>query len=236
MLSLNDVGASYGSVKVLRGVNLTLEAGQILALLGRNGAGKTTTIRAVMGLMDRVTGSIRLDNVELVGLAAHNIPAHGVACVPQGRRLFPALTVEENLRMGLLAGSSESLDRLDWVLNLFPALKQRYRTPARSLSGGEQQMVAMGRALCSGPKVLLLDEPSEGLQPSLVDRMLETISELRSTGVAMLLVEQKVEAALRVADDIAFIENGVVCAHATAEMLRNDPEPLVRYVGVRRSG
>lgn len=235
MLSLNDLSASYGRVEVLRGVNLEVKRGQILGLLGRNGAGKTTTLRAVMGLMDRIAGSIRVEDVELIGMPPHRIPGQGVAYVPQGRRLFPALTVEENLRMGLLAGASESPERLEWVLSLFPALKQRLRTLARALSGGEQQMVAMGRALCSGPKVLLLDEPSEGLQPSLVDRLLETVSELRATGVAMLLVEQKVEAALRVADNVAFIENGVVCEQATVQSLRNNPEPLVRYVGVRHS-
>lgn len=234
MLSLHGIHASYGRVEVLHGVSLELSPGRILGLLGRNGAGKTTTIRAILGLVDRLEGSIRLDDQELVGLAPHLIPRHGIAYVPQGRRLFPALSVEENLRMGLLAGGGDSADRLAWVLDLFPALKERRGTPAASLSGGQQQMVAMGRALCTNPRVLLLDEPSEGLQPSLVDRILDTISELRSTDVAMLLVEQKVEAALRVADHIAFIENGVICEHATVASLRQDPEPLTRYVGVRQ--
>ncbi len=236
MLTLENVCAAYGRVEVLHDVSLELEPGRVLGLLGRNGAGKTTTLRAIMGLVDGLSGSIRIGTTELVGLAPHRIPAHGIAYVPQGRRLFPALTVEENLRIGLLVGGGESAERLGWVLDLFPALKGRLRTPARALSGGQQQMVAMGRALCTEPRVLLLDEPSEGLQPSLVDRILETISELRATGVAMLLVEQKVEAALRVADRIAFIENGSVCAHTTPESLGRDPDPLVRYVGVRRAG
>ena len=233
MLRLENVRAGYGRVEVLHGVDLTLEPGRILGLLGRNGAGKTTTIRAIMGLVDNLRGSIRIDGTELAGLAPHRVPDHAIAYVPQGRRLFPEMTVEENLRLGALAGRGESANRLDFVLNLFPVLAERMHTPARRLSGGQQQMVAMARALASGPRVLLLDEPTEGLQPSLVERILETVVGLRSTGTTMLLVEQKVEAALAVADRIAFIENGRIREHATPESLARDPEPLVRYVGVR---
>ena len=234
MLCLENVRAGYGRVEVLHGVDLTLEPGRILGLLGRNGAGKTTTIRAIMGLVDDLRGSIRIGGTELTGVAPHRVPGHGIAYVPQGRRLFPEMTVEENLRLGVLAGRGESADRLAFVLDLFPVLKERLHTTARRLSGGQQQMVAMARALASGPRVLLLDEPTEGLQPSLVDRILDTISELRATGTTMLLVEQKVEAALAVADRIAFIENGRIREHATPESLARDSEPLVRYVGVRR--
>ena len=236
MLALEDVRAGYGRVEVLHGVDLALEPGRILGLLGRNGAGKTTTVRAIMGLVDGLRGSIRIDGTELVGVTPHRVPGHGIAYVPQGRRLFPEMTVQENLRLGALAGRGESAERLAYLLDLFPALKDRMQTPARRLSGGQQQMVAMARALASGPRVLLLDEPTEGLQPSLVDRILEAISELRATGTTMLLVEQKVEAALAVADRIAFIENGRIRAHATPESLARDPEPLTRYVGVRRAG
>ena len=235
MLCLENVRAGYGRVEVLHGVDLALEPGRVLGLLGRNGAGKTTTIRAIMGLVDNLRGSIRIGGTELAGLAPHRIPSHGIAWVPQGRRLFPEMTVEENLRLGALAGSEgESPERLARLLDLFPALGDRLQTQARRLSGGQQQMVAMARALASGPRVLLLDEPTEGLQPSLVDRILEAISELRADGTALLLVEQKVEAALAVADRIAFIENGRIREHATPESLARDPEPLVRYVGVRR--
>ena len=236
MLALEDVRAGYGRVEVLHGVDLALEPGHILGLLGRNGAGKTTTVRAIMGLVDGLRGSIRIDGTELVGVTPHRVPGHGIAYVPQGRRLFPEMTVGENLRLGALAGRGESAERLAYLLDLFPALKDRMQTPARRLSGGQQQMVAMARALASGPRVLLLDEPTEGLQPSLVDRILEAISELRTAGTTMLLVEQKVEAALAVADRIAFIENGRIRAHATPESLARDPEPLTRYVGVRRTG
>ena len=235
MLHLENVRAGYGRVEVLHGVDLVLEPGRVLGLLGRNGAGKTTTIRAIMGLVDNLRGSIRIDGTELAGLAPHRVPGHGIACVPQGRRLFPEMTVEENLRLGALAGrEGESSERLARLLDLFPALGDRLQTQARRLSGGQQQMVAMARALASDPRVLLLDEPTEGLQPSIVDRILETVSELRAAGTTLLLVEQKVEAALAVADRIAFIENGRIRKHATAESLARDPEPLVRYVGVRR--
>ena len=233
MLHLDNVRAGYGRVEVLRGIDLVLEPGCILGLLGRNGAGKTTTIRAIMGLVDGLRGSIRIGDAELAGLPPHRIPGHGIAYVPQGRRLFPEMTVEENLRLGALAGRGESAERLDFLFDLFPVLAERMYTPARRLSGGQQQMVAMARALASGPRVLLLDEPTEGLQPSLVDRILEAVRELRTAGTTLLLVEQKVEAALAVADRIAFIENGRIREHATPESLARDPEPLIRYVGVR---
>ena len=243
MLQLDNVRAGYGRVEVLHGVDLALEPGSILGLLGRNGAGKTTTIRAIMGLVDGLRGSIRLGGTELAGVEPHRIPGHGIAWVPQGRRLFPEMTVGENLRLGMLAGrdgsaghGEDAAGRLAFTLDLFPALKERLDTPAQRLSGGQQQMVAMARALAAGPRVLLLDEPTEGLQPSYVDRILETVAELRATGTAMLLVEQKVEAALAVADRIAFIENGRIREHATAESLARDPERLTRYVGVRRAG
>ena len=235
MLHLENVRAGYGRVEVLRGVDLVLEPGRILGLLGRNGAGKTTTIRAIMGLVDGLRGSIRIEGTELVGLPPHRVPGHGLAWVPQGRRLFAEMTVEENLRLGALAGRGESAERIDFLFDLFPVLKERMHMPARRLSGGQQQMVAMARALASGPRVLLLDEPTEGLQPSLVDRILEAVSELRAAGTTLMLVEQKVEAALAVADRIAFIENGRIREHATPESLARDPEPLIRYVGVRRT-
>ena len=234
-LAIENLRAGYGGIEVLHGVDLLVESGSVLGLLGRNGAGKTTLLRTIMGLTATSGGSIRCGGSELRGLAPHRIPACGIAYVPQGRRLFAEMSVEENLRMGLLTGgSAESATRLTFALDRFPALKERLRTRAGRLSGGQQQMVAMARALATGARVLLLDEPSEGLQPSLVDRILETIGELRAEGVTMLLVEQKVEAALRVADRIAFIEQGRIREHSTPESLARNPAPLVRYVGVRR--
>lgn len=233
MLKLERIDCYYGGVQVLKGVSLQLGPGEILGLLGRNGAGKTTTLKTIMGLVRPRSGSIAFDGNELTRLAPHDIPRLGIAYVPQGRRLFAGLSVEENLRMGLLVRDSGP-DTLAWVLGLFPALAERLRQRAGTLSGGEQQMLATARALCLGPKLLLLDEPSEGLMPGLVDTLLDTIEGLKARGVAVLLVEQKVEAALRVADRIAFLENGVLRHEATPQELRADPEPLHRYLGVRR--
>ncbi len=233
MLRLNQINCYYGGVQVLKEVSLQLAPGEILGLLGRNGAGKTTTLKTIMGLVKPRSGSIDFDGSELTRLAPHDIPRLGIGYVPQGRRLFTGLSVEENLRMGLLARDSGP-ETLDWVLGLFPALTERLDQRAGTLSGGEQQMLATARALCLGPKLLLLDEPSEGLMPSLVDTLLDTIEGLKAHGVAVLLVEQKVEAALKVSDRIAFLENGALRHEATPEELSADPEPLHRYVGVRR--
>ncbi len=233
MLRLNQINCYYCGVQVLKEVSLQLATGEILGLLGRNGAGKTTTLKTIMGLVKPRSGSIEFDGSELTRLAPHDIPRLGIGYVPQGRRLFTGLSVEENLRMGLLARDSGP-ETLDWVLGLFPALTERLDQRAGTLSGGEQQMLATARALCLGPKLLLLDEPSEGLMPSLVDTLLDTIEGLKAHGVAVLLVEQKVEAALKVSDRIAFLENGALRHEATPEELTADPEPLHRFVGVRR--
>jgi branched-chain amino acid transport system ATP-binding protein len=214
-------------------VSLQVKPAEIHALLGRNGAGKTTTLKAIMGLVRCSEGSIRLDGEELTRRAAHEIPRLGLAYVPQGRRLFPRMSVAENLRMGLLAGSG-SAETMQQVLDLFPILRERLSQQAGTMSGGQQQMLAMGRALCVQPNVLLLDEPCEGLQPSLVDKILATIAQLRDRGVSVLLVEQKVDAALQVADRVSFLENGVLRHEALPVQLASDPEPLHRYVGVRR--
>jgi branched-chain amino acid transport system ATP-binding protein len=204
MLILEQLNCYYDEVHVLKDVSLRIAPGEILGLLGRNGAGKTTTLKAIMGLVKSRSGSIQLEGRELTRLNPHEIPRLGIAYVPQGRRLFPSLTVEENLRMGLLVRDRGS-ETLDWVLNLFPALKALLRQRAGTLSGGQQQMVAMARALCLEPKVLLFDEPSEGLMPSLVEKLLNTIVELKVHGVTVLLVEQNIEAALRVADRSAVL-------------------------------
>jgi branched-chain amino acid transport system ATP-binding protein len=234
MLAVSAIHCYYGSVRVVKGVSLQVAPGEIVALLGRNGAGKTTTLKAIMGLVACPSGSVHLDGVELTRLAPHAIPRLGVGYVPQGRRLFPEMSVAENLRMGLLARGSgpESLER---VFSLFPVLRARLGQRAGTLSGGEQQMLAMGRALCLEPKVLLLDEPCEGLQPSFVHKLLDTIAHLKAQGVAVLLVEQKVDAALRIADRVAFLENGVLAHEACAADLAAAPQLLERYVGVRRA-
>lgn len=232
-LALERITCAYGEAEVLHDVSLDLAPGEVLCLLGRNGAGKTTTLRAIMGLVRPRTGSIRLNGAELRRLRAYQIPRLGVAYVPQGRGLFPSLTVEENLRMGLLVkrGGPETLER---VFELFPALKERLGQRAGTLSGGEQQMVATARALCTNPTYLLMDEPTEGLMPLLVGRLLETITLLKNRGVGVLLVEQKIEAALKVADKVALMETGRVRYEATRDELLSHPEVLLKYLGVTR--
>jgi branched-chain amino acid transport system ATP-binding protein len=234
-LQLRVIDCFYGNVQVLRGLSLELAAGEVLCLLGRNGAGKTTTLKAIMGLIKPRAGRILLGETDLTRLPAHEIPRHGLAYVPQGRRLFAELTVEENLTIGLMARSS-GRQALERVLALFPILKERLRQTAGTLSGGEQEMLAVARALCVEPRVLLLDEPTEGLMPTMIAAILDTVRALKAEGVATILVEQRVEAALAVADRVAFIENGVARETATPAALRADPALLHRYVGVGLRG
>ncbi len=217
---------------VLDGVDLALARGEVLALLGRNGAGKTTLLKAAMGLVPARAGVVMLDGVDITARPAHQRARLGVAYVPQGRGLFAELSVRENLMMGVHAGVAGN-DVLARMLVLFPVLAERLDQSAGTLSGGEQQMLATARALCVGPKVLLLDEPSEGLMPSVVRQILEVIAGLRADGVAVLLVEQHIEAALGVADRVCFIENGRICAESTPAALAADPAPLRRHVGIR---
>jgi branched-chain amino acid transport system ATP-binding protein len=231
MLRLEGIVAGYGPVQVLRDFSLGLDAGEVVGLLGRNGAGKTTALKTTMGLVRPTRGSIELDGAELTRIPAHRVPKHGVAYVPQGRRLFGDLTVAENLRIGQMVRDTGP-DTLDWVLALFPILIDRMRQRAQDLSGGEQQMLAIARALCAEPKVLLMDEPTEGLMPSMVRKMIDTVAALRDRGVAVLLVEQKVEVALAVADRIVFLDHGAIVETATPDDLHADPEPLHRHLGV----
>ncbi|HSF07568.1 MAG TPA: ABC transporter ATP-binding protein [Methylomirabilota bacterium] len=232
-LRLDRINAYYGDAHILKDLSLEVASGEILGLLGRNGAGKTTTLRAIMGLVRLGAGRITLDGGDLRRLPGHEIPRRGIAYVPQGRRLFTELTVEENLTMGLLVrgGGAETREP---VLDLFPLLRERLSQRAGTLSGGEQQMLATARALCARPSIVLMDEPSEGLMPTLVERLLETIAGLRARRVGVLLVEQKVDAVLAIADRVALIENGRVVREATPAELAAEPEVLLRHVGVRR--
>jgi branched-chain amino acid transport system ATP-binding protein len=233
LLELKSITGAYGPVKAVNEVSLTVASGEILGLMGRNGAGKTTLLKAIMGLVPMRSGSLRLDGAELIGLPAHAIPRRGIAYVPQGRRLFSELTVAENLRMGLLVKDAPQ-SAAEPILDLFPILRERLSQQAGTFSGGEQQMLAVARALCAQPKVLLLDEPSEGLIPAVTHRILDTVAALRAQGVAILLVEQQVKSALRICDRIALIENGSIQHEAPAAELADDPVPLERYIGVHR--
>jgi len=232
MLQLDDVRASYGKLPVLHGVSLTLRAGEVLCLLGRNGAGKSTTLKAIMGLVQVSEGAIRLNDTDLRAVPAENVVRHGVGYVPQGRRLFGSLSVAENLEIGLMVhGSGESVR--DRVLETFPILRERMNQRAGLLSGGEQQMLAMARALCTEPSVLLLDEPTEGLQPSMIEAIRGVVRSLAAEGVAVLLVEQRIDAVLPVADRAVFMENGKSRDSVDVADLRDDPTLLHRYIGVR---
>ncbi|WP_127520443.1 ABC transporter ATP-binding protein [Mesorhizobium sp. Z1-4] len=231
VLVLDNVDAGYGEVQVLRGMSLMLRRGEVLCMLGLNGAGKTTTLKTIMGLVRASAGSIRLGERELAGLPAHEVPRAGVAYVPQGRRLFSELTVAENIEIGLMTRKHGEATR-ESVLELFPVLRERLKQRSGTLSGGEQQMLAMARALCVEPEVLLLDEPTEGLMPSMIARIRDTVAMLRERGVSTVLVEQRVDAVLPVADRVAFIENGRNRETLDVEKLRENPELVRHYVGV----
>ncbi|KQZ15395.1 urea ABC transporter ATP-binding subunit UrtE [Mesorhizobium sp. Root554] len=231
ILTISELDCFYGEVQVLHGLNLTLAKGEVLCLLGRNGAGKTTTLKAIMGLVPVAAGSIRLGDRELTGLPAHEIPKTGIAYVPQGRRLFAEMTVAENIEIGLMTRGKGKAVR-EAVLDLFPVLRERLKQRSGTLSGGEQQQLAMARALCVEPQVLLLDEPTEGLMPSMIQKIRETVAQLRGRGVSTILVEQRVDAVLSVADRVAFIENGRNRETMPVEALRADPSAVRRYVGV----
>ncbi|MCC6203682.1 MAG: ABC transporter ATP-binding protein [Hyphomicrobiales bacterium] len=231
VLTVSGLNCFYGEVQVLHDFSLGLRKGEVLCLLGRNGAGKTTALKAIMGLVPARSGSIRLGDRELTALPAHEVPRAGIAYVPQGRRLFAEMTVAENIEIGLMARGKGSATR-DAVLDLFPVLRERLKQRSGTLSGGEQQMLAMARALCVEPQVLLLDEPTEGLMPSMIAKIRETVAKLRERGVSTLLVEQRVDAVLPVADRVAFIENGRNRETANVHRLRDDPDLIRRYVGV----
>ncbi|RWM03633.1 MAG: ABC transporter ATP-binding protein [Mesorhizobium sp.] len=231
LLTISGLDCFYGEVQVLYGLDLVLNKGEVLCLFGRNGAGKTTTLKAIMGLVPAAAGSITLDGKELTGLAAHDVPKAGVAYVPQGRRLFADMTVAENIDIGLMTRRKGKQTREN-VLDLFPLLRERLKQRSGTLSGGEQQMLAMARALCLEPQVLLLDEPTEGLMPSMIAKIRETVAKLRELGVSTILVEQRVDAVLSVADRVSFIENGRNRETVDVEELRADPSAVRRYVGV----
>ena len=230
-LTIRGLDCFYGETPVLHGLDLDLRQGEVLCLLGRNGAGKTTTLKAIMGLVPARAGSIMLGGTDLTKLPAHEVPGAGVAYVPQGRRLFAEMTVAENIEIGLMTRRKGKATR-ESVLDLFPLLRDRLKQQSGTLSGGEQQMLAMARALCIEPQVLLLDEPTEGLMPSMIARIRETVARLRERGVSTILVEQRVDAVLSVADRVSFIENGRLKETVDVERLREDHALVMRYVGV----
>ncbi|MCP4071690.1 MAG: ABC transporter ATP-binding protein [Hyphomicrobiales bacterium] len=231
MLEVSDLHCAYGNVNILQGVSLSVTAGEILCLMGRNGAGKTTTLKCIMGLVRSSSGSVMLDGLEISQLPAHKIPGLGIGYIPQGRRLFSELTVAENLEIGLMTRNSGRNIR-EQVLEIFPRLRERMDQTAQTLSGGEQQMLATARALCLEPAILLLDEPTEGLQPSMIEQIRQVIISMKNEGAAVILVEQRLDAVLSIANRVTFIENGISRETVDAEKLDRDNEYLARYVGV----
>jgi branched-chain amino acid transport system ATP-binding protein len=233
LLEVDDIHTFYGNIHALKGVSLSVEQGEVVTLIGGNGAGKTTTLNTISGILRPRTGAVRLDGKDLETVAPHKIVALGVVQVPEGRRTFSRLTVEENLKMGGYTVSKQDVDEgVTRAYEMFPRLKERRSQVAGTLSGGEQQMLAMGRALMSKPKVLLLDEPSMGLAPVLVDAIFDTIRKLHAEGTTILLIEQNARMALQVADRGYVIESGAILLTDTAENLRENEEVQNSYLGI----
>ena len=234
LLSLSGVSAGYGSFQALFGVSLGIDTGEAVGVIGPNGAGKTTLMRVISGLLAPTSGEIELQGERVTGMPAHHIVAAGIAHVPENRRLFPRLSVEENLRMGayIPAARKQLSERLDWVYGLFPRLRERRRQLAGTMSGGEQQMCAIGRALMSGPKLLLLDEPSAGLAPLVVQQVFELVKRIRSSGLTVLIVEQNVQQVLRVVDRAYLLEAGTIRAAGTAADMMQSDTIKQAYLGV----
>jgi branched-chain amino acid transport system ATP-binding protein len=231
-LTLRDVNAHYGRSHVLHGVSLTLGQGRLLALLGRNGAGKTTTMLAIAGLLRASGGQISVAGQAIQHLNPEGIARMGVRLVPQGRRVFGSLSVQENLSVATQKRDIASPWSIERVYELFPALKSRHRQRAGTLSGGEQQMLVIGRALMGNPDVLLLDEPSEGLAPLIVLEVNNGIAKLKSEGLSIILVEQNFNLAMTLADDVVVLNTGEVACAGTAEAIRANPEIATRHLGV----
>ncbi len=234
MLELQDLHAWYGHSHIIQGVSLRVEKGEIVCIVGRNGAGKTTTLRTIMGLVSKRRGRVLFDGRDIVDEPTHTRFRHGLGYVPEDRRIVPGLTVRENLRLGLTASrlrgrESEVIDR---IAETFPRLKERLDQVAETMSGGEQQMLAIARATASNPKLIMLDEPSEGIMPILVDEMFELFARLKADGTTILLVEQNVERSLSIADRAYIMDQGLIVHEAPAATLLADQEIQERYCSV----
>lgn len=226
MLQLDQVHAYYGKSHILHGVSLEVNKGELVTLLGRNGAGKTTTLKSIMGLMLVRSGSIRYKGENILGRETHQIFRRGLGYVPQGRRIFSSLSVAENLRLPSLRQDG---DKIEWVLNIFPPLRERLNNRGNELSGGEQQMLAIARVLVSGAELILLDEPSEGLAPLLVGAIMDTIRELKKSGLTMLLVEANLTMASNLGDRHYVMAHGLVSREASSQEILEDVELHRKY-------
>jgi branched-chain amino acid transport system ATP-binding protein len=232
MLTISDISVFYGMIAALKGISLTVGQGEIVALIGANGAGKSTTLMAVSGIAALRSGTVTYDGEDISGMPVHRIVGKGICQVPEGRRIFPLMTVRENLEMGAFTADRRHTDEdLRKVFSIFPVLQERAGQQGGTLSGGEQQMLAIGRALMSRPKLLLLDEPSLGLAPIMVSRIFRIIEEINKQGTTILLVEQNAKAALRLAKRAYVLESGRIVMQGAASELANDPGIKKAYLG-----
>ncbi|PLY02137.1 MAG: ABC transporter ATP-binding protein [Desulfuromonas sp.] len=231
LFEIKDLEVSYGSISAIKGISLEVRKGEIVAILGANGAGKTTTMRTISQLLKAESGSIRFKGQELTEIPAHKVVKLGISHSPEGRRVFGILTVEENLMLGAYSRKKMNRDTLNWVYELFPRLQERRKQLAGTLSGGEQQMLAIGRALMSDPEMLLLDEPSLGIAPILVKAIFKQIREIAKKGVTVLLVEQNAKAALRLADRGYVLDVGKIALSGTSQELLASEKVQEAYLG-----
>jgi branched-chain amino acid transport system ATP-binding protein len=233
MLEVRDLRVSYGKIEAVKGISFSVDEGEVVTLIGTNGAGKTTTLRTISGLLRPSSGGISFQGKPIQGTAAHDIVALGIAHSPEGRRIFPRLTVEENLVLGAFARKDQAQIRTDLkaAYDLFPILGERSKQPAGTFSGGEQQMLAMGRAMMSRPKLLMLDEPSMGLSPLMMQRIMSTVRTLQSQGTTILLVEQNAQAALKLADKGYVLEVGSIVLHGSGKELLASDDVRKAYLG-----
>ncbi|PNR93062.1 amino acid ABC transporter ATPase [Petrotoga sp. HWHPT.55.6.3] len=234
MLKISDMNVHYGGIHAVKGIDMEIKKNEITTLIGSNGAGKTTTLNGIMNVVKKSGGKVFLDNVDITSMETHRMVEKGVVLVPEGRRIFPNLTVLENLRLGSYSrkDSEKISEDFDWVLTLFPRLKERLKQLGGTLSGGEQQMLAVARGLMSRPKVLMLDEPSLGLAPILVKEVLETIEKICEEGVTILLVEQNAVGALKIAHYGYVLETGKIVLEGPAKDLLENDEVRKTYLGV----
>ena len=235
MLEINNLNVSYGRIQVIWDLTMRIEDNEAVSIFGSNGAGKTTLIKAIMGLVKNKTGSIKFKGEEISDLATHEIVKKGIALVPQKRELFPLMTVKENLKLGaayIPAAKDKTEESLEFVYNIFPILREREKQLAGTMSGGQQRMLALGRALMSNPKLLILDEPSVGLQPSLVTELFKKMDEIKKEDVSILLAEQNVKQGLKIIDRGYVLENGRIELEDTVEGLSSNEEVQKTYLGI----
>ncbi|GAA0693035.1 ABC transporter ATP-binding protein [Clostridium cadaveris] len=235
LLNLENLSVSYGGIKAVKGINLEVPEGKVVTLIGANGAGKSTILRSIVGLVKTAGGSIKFDGEEIVGKSTNEIVEKGITLVPEGRRVFPNLTVSENLRVGAYMRKDSLDDDIKWIYELFPRLQERSWQMAGTLSGGEQQMLAVGRALMSRPKLIMMDEPSLGLAPLVVQGIFEIIKKINKEGVTILLIEQNANLALKTADIGYVMETGNITLKGTGRELLNNESVKAAYLGKSRN-